>query len=83
MSKELRWSPFLTYIDNKTYAPGFRDDSLAHEDYNAGIHISIPKRIGLIMDKEFEYGGYKMKVVHIQDCTHFDDYHYVFAKAVE
>ena len=83
MDKELRWSPFLVYVDNKHYAPGLRDDSLAHEDYTKGIHISVPKHVGLLLDKHFEYNGERMKVVHIQDCVHHDDHHYVFAKIRE
>ena len=50
---KLRWSPFLVYVDNKHYAPGLRDDSLAHDDYTKGIHISVPKHVGLLLGKAF------------------------------
>ena len=34
----------------------------------------------LSSDSNFEYDGRKMKAIHVQRCTHFDDHLYVFAK---
>ena len=83
MTKDLRWASFLVYIDNKNYSQGYRDDSLQHDDYKKGIHISIPDNLKIVMDSDFEYDGHKMKAIHVQRCTHFDDHLYVFAKEQE
>jgi hypothetical protein len=77
---EPRWAPFLVWKDRKNYAEGFRDDSLQHDDYKKGIHISIPDRLSITQDSEFEYGTAKMKAIHVQRCPHFQDHLYVFAK---
>ena len=80
MTRDLRWSSFLVYVDNKNYSQGYRDDSLQHDDYKKGIHISLPDRLKIVMDSNFEYDGRKRKAIHVQRCTHFDDHLYVFAK---
>ena len=76
----LRWAPFLVFKDNKNYAQGYRDDTLQHDDYKAGIHISIPDHLNITTDNEFEYGGHKMKAIHVQRCSEFKDHVYIFAK---
>ena len=88
---EPRWSEFLVYRagdlnrysdDPRKYGIGYRDDSLAHDDYNKGIHVSIPQHIGIIQGSVFEYGGHKMKAEHVQQCHHWKDNVYVFCKAI-
>ena len=83
MTKDLRWASFLVNIYNKNYSQGYRDDSLQHDDYKKGIHISIPERSKIVMDSNFEYDGHKMKAIHVQRCVHFNDHLYVFAKEQE
>ena len=80
MGDTLRWASFLVFKDNKNYAQGYRDDKLQHANYKEGIHISIPDRLNITIDNEFEYGGHKMKAVHVQRCSEFKDHVYVFAK---
>ena len=83
LMNKIRWAPFLVYKDNKNYAQGYRDDSLQHDDYKKGIHISIPDKLKIVMDSDFEYGGHKMKAIHVQRCSYFEDNVYVFAKEQE
>jgi hypothetical protein len=56
---------------------------LQHDDYKKGIHISIPDKLKIVMDSDFEYGGHKMKAIHVQRCSYFEDNVYVFAKEQE
>lgn len=86
-----RWAEFLVYKEGdpsrysdepRQYGTGYRDDSLAHDDYNKGIHVSIPQYMGIVQGTKFEYGGYKMKAEHVQQCQHWKDSVYVFCKAV-
>ena len=87
MVNNTRWSSFLVYKDGNhkrnNHSEGFRDDSLQHDDYKKGIHISIPDRLNITMNSDFEYGGHKMTAVHVQRCVHFEDHVYVFAKELE
>ena len=84
---EPRWSSFLVYKESNDRknqaAEGYRDDSLQHDDYKKGIHISIPDKLKIVMDSDFEYGGHKMKAIHVQRCSYFEDNVYVFAKEQE
>ena len=81
---ESRWATFLVFNDNNDKksqsAEGYRDDSLQHDDYKKGIHISIPEYLNITLDCKFEYGAHKMKAYHVQKCHHFKDNSYVFAK---
>ena len=83
---EPRWSSFLVYKESNEKrnqaAEGYRDDSLQHDDYEKGIHISVPARLNITMDSKFEYGTFKMKAIHVQPCHHFKDHMYIFAKAI-
>lgn len=83
---EPRWSSFLVYKESNDRknqaAEGYRDDSLQHDDYEKGIHISVPARLNITMDSKFEYGMFKMKAIHVQPCHHFKDHMYIFAKAI-
>lgn len=81
--QEVRWAPFLAFIDTKKYATGYLDMSLAHEDYRKGIHISIPTVLELITDSVFEYNGKKMKALTVHKCPHWDDSVYVFAREIQ
>jgi hypothetical protein len=80
--KQIRWAPFLAFVDNKRYGTGYLDMSLAHEDYTKGIHISIPMNLELVTDSEFEYNGKKMKALTVHRCQHWDDSVYVFAREI-
>ena len=80
---KLRWSQFLLYKTTKNYAAAYRDDSLQHDDYVKGIHISAPVSCGVTMDSEFEFGGRKMKAIHVQSCHHWKDHHYIFCREIK
>ena len=85
MVTEHRWSSFLVFKESNERknqaAEGYRDDSLQHDDYEKGIHISIPERLNIVMDSLFEFGTHKMKAIHVQRCMHFENHMYVFARA--
>tara|TARA_R100001163_G_C5059792_1_gene196508 strand:+ start:952 stop:1230 length:279 start_codon:yes stop_codon:yes gene_type:complete len=76
----LRWSPFLVYVDNKNYSPGFRDDSKPFEDYEKGIHISMPTTLPVVEGSKFEFNGRKMKALTVRKCEDFEDHFYVFCR---
>ena len=79
-----RWASFLVYKENDKrgyqYAEGYRDDSVQHEDYDMGIHISMPDYLSIYEGSDFEFGANKMKAIHVQPCSHFKNHKYVFAK---
>ena len=80
---KLRWSQFLLFKTTKNYTAAYRDDSLKHDDYAEGIHISAPANCGVTMDSEFEFGGHKMKAIHVQRCYNFEDHFRVFCREIK
>ena len=80
---QLRWAPFLAFVDIKRYGTGYLDTSIAHDDYKKGIHISLPEHLQLRMDSEFEYNGKKMKALTVHRCPYWDESLYVFAREIE
>jgi len=78
-----RWAQFLLFKSTKNYATAYRDDSLQHDDYEKGIHISAPIRCGVTQDSEFEFAGHKMKALHVQPCHNWKDHHYIFCKEIK
>jgi hypothetical protein len=68
---------------DRNYGQAYRDDSLQHSDYSAGIHISAPNYLGIVSGSDFEYGGNLMKAESVQSCTHFKDHIYIFCKLKE
>ena len=80
---EPRWAPFLLVRGDRNYGQAYRDDSLQHSDYCAGIHISAPNYLGIVSGSDFEYGGNLMKAESVQSCTHFKDHIYIFCKLKE